>query len=63
MWNLLALMWNLDPKPSCGTFTRESLCEVFPQQLEKLGILPIKRRGGLGEALPLLKVEVPPGST
>ena len=29
MWNLLALMWNLDPKSSCGTFMRKSLCEVF----------------------------------
>ena len=22
MWNLLTLMWNLDPKPLCGTFMR-----------------------------------------
>ena len=29
MWNLLALMWNLAPKPSCGTLTRKSLCEAF----------------------------------
>ena len=28
MWNLLTLMWNLDPKPSCGTFLRKSLCEA-----------------------------------
>ena len=33
MWNFLALMWNLDPKPSCGTFLPnlhdKPFCETF----------------------------------
>ena len=33
MWNLLTLMWNLDPKPSCGTFMRKSLCEAVIRNL------------------------------
>ena len=33
MWNLLALMWNLVSKPSCGTFTRKTLCEAFIRNL------------------------------
>ena len=33
MWNLLTLMWNLDPKPSCGTFMQKSLCEAFIRNL------------------------------
>ena len=46
-WNLLTLMWNLDLKPLCGTFTRnlytEPLCEVF---IRNLHAKPFAKRFG-----------------
>ena len=29
VWNLLSLMWNLDPKPFCGTFMQNLYVKLF----------------------------------